>query len=206
MTAKWWAFGLWAAVAASAAAWGLKLFVPTAAVPPHAGVAALAPSPHGDLTRLLGADPVAQAPQAAPESSRFQLLGVVAPRGNFPSREGVALIAVDGKTPKAFRVGAAIEDNLVLKSVAQRGAVLGPRDGDATVTLDIPPPAPAATGVLPPPGAGGAGGAVPNLPRPAGGVAQGFVPPPRAVNLQPPRPTTEPQGEPAERNPGLPTQ
>ncbi|MFY9510635.1 MAG: hypothetical protein WAQ05_06650, partial [Rubrivivax sp.] len=125
MTAKWWAFGLWAAVAASAAAWGLKLFVPGKPVPPHAGVAALSASPRGDLTRLFGADAVAAAPEAPPESSRFQLLGVVAPKGNFPSRDGVALIAIDGKPPKAFRVGAVVEDKLVLKSVAQRAAALG---------------------------------------------------------------------------------
>ena len=149
MTAKWWAFGLWAAVAASALYWGLKLFVPGTPVPPHAMVAAMAASPRGDLTRLLGADPVAQAAAAPLASSRFQLIGVVAPRGEFPSREGVALIAVDGKPAKVYRVGAVVEGDTVLQAVAQRGAKLGPREGEATVSLDIPPPAPAATGALP---------------------------------------------------------
>ncbi len=188
MMAKWWAFGLWAAVTASAVFWGLKLFVPAPPAPPHATVAAMAASPRGDLTRLLGTDPVAAVAEAPPASARFQLVGVVAPRAAFPSREGVALIAVDGKPPKAYRVGAAVENNLVLQSVAQRGASLGPRDGAATVALDIPPPAPAATGSLPsvaavpPP--------MPIAPRPG---APGYPAPPR-VNLAPG--AVQPAGEP----------
>lgn len=198
MTAKWWAFGLWAAVAASAVFWGLKLFVPGAPVPAHAGVAALAASPRGDLTRLLGADPVVLAAALPPASARFQLVGVVAPKGAFPSRDGVALIAVDGKPAKAYRVGAAIEDNLVLQSVAQRGASLGPREGAATVALDIPPPAPAATGALP-----SAGGVAPPAPQRPG--PPGFVAPPR-VNLPPNvrQPPEDPQAN--ERNQQLQTQ
>jgi len=205
MTAKWWAFGLWAAVAASAVFWGLKLFVPGTPVPPHASVAALAASPRGDLTRLLGADPVAPVAALPPASARFQLVGVVAPRSAFPSREGVALIAMDGKPPKAYRVGATLEDNLVLQSVAQRGASLGPRGGAATVALDIPPPAPAATGALPQAGAPPA--ALPSLvpssvPRPG---PPGFTAPPRV--MLPPG-GGRPAGEPApnERNQQLQTE
>jgi len=152
MTARWWAFGLWAAVAASAVYWGLKLFVPGVPAPAHAVVAATAASPRGDLTRLLGADPVAPVAAAPPPSARFQLIGVVAPRSSAANREGLALIAVDGKPPRAYRVGAVIEGDLVLKTVGQRGASLGPRDGAASVALDIPPPMPAATGTLPPAG------------------------------------------------------
>lgn len=183
--------------------WGLKLFVPGTPVPAHASVAALAASPRGDLTRLLGADPVAQVAALPPASARFQLVGVVAPRGAFPSREGVALIAVDGKQPKAYRVGATIEDNLVLQSVAQRGASLGPRNGAATVALDIPPPAPAVTGALPQAGMPSAVPTLPSLtPRPG---PPGFTAPPRV--MLPPgagRPPGEPQ--PNERNQQLQTE
>lgn len=188
MMAKWWAFGLWAAVAASAVFWGLKLFVPGTPVPPHAAVAAMAASPRGDLTRLLGVDPVAAVAEAPPASTRFQLVGVVAPRASFPSREGVALIAVDGKPPRTYRVGAVIENNLVLQSVAQRGASLGPRDGAATVALDIPPPAPAATGSLP------SVGAAP-VPVPPRAGPPGYPAPPR-VNLAPG--VVQPGGEPGQ--------
>lgn len=190
MTAKWWAFGLWAAVAATAVFWGLKLLVPGAPVPPRATVAALAASPHGDLSRLLGADaaPAALAEPAA--SSRFQLVGVVAPRGNFPSREGVALIAVDGKPAKAYHVGAVVEGDTVLQAVAQRGAKLGPREGAATVALDIPPPAPAATGALP-----SAGITMP---------AQVTTPRPPLPGVAPPRPVPPPALQPHEQTNGEP--
>jgi general secretion pathway protein C len=177
MKATWWAFGLWAAVAASAVAWGLKLFVPGTPVPANAGVAALAASPRGDLTRLLGADPVAQVAAAPPASARFQLIGVVAGRGPLSGREGVALIATDGRPAKVYRVGAVVEGATVLQTVSQRGALLGPRDGAATVALDIPPLAAAATGALPQ-----AAGFPAAVAAPQAGV------PPAPQNLAPPQP------------------
>jgi general secretion pathway protein C len=149
MTARWTAFGLWAAVAASVVYWGLKLFVPGTPAPVHAAVASLATPPRGDLSRLLGVDAapdVAPPPQA---SARFHLIGVVAPRAEGAAREGLALIAVDDKPPRAYRVGALIDGDTVLQAVHARGVALGPRGGAANFTLDIPPPAPAATGALP---------------------------------------------------------
>jgi general secretion pathway protein C len=125
-----------------------------------------APAVRGDLTRLLGAaapEPVA-VPEAtvAPEmASRFRLVGVVAPKS--PRRlEGLALIAVDGKPAKAYRVGAAIDGNLVLQSVHARGAALGMRGGPPDLTLELP--------ALPPPATGVPGGVA------AGGVAPGGMP------------------------------
>jgi general secretion pathway protein C len=74
----------------------------------------------------------------------------------------VALIAVDGKPPRAFRIGSVVDGQNVLKTVNARGATLGPRDGAALVALNLPPPPAAATGTLPPlPGA-----APPALPYP----------------------------------------
>lgn len=158
MAARWWAFGVWVAVAAVAVYWGLALFVRTAPVPAHAGVAAVAPPLRGDLSRLLGADPVVPvvvAPQAAPDA-RFQLVGVVAPQSRRADGEGVALIAVDGKPARAYRIGAVVDGEHVLQSVQPRGAALGPRGGAAVVALQIPPPAAANTGTLPPAAAPGA--------------------------------------------------
>jgi general secretion pathway protein C len=185
MSARWWAFGVWALVAASALAWGLRLFAGGRGVPPNAAVATAAGAPRGDIARIFGNDPppVVAEVELAPASSRFQLLGVVAPRASG-TRQGVALIAVDGKPAKAFRVGAAVDGDLVLKAVRARGADLGPRGGDVNMALDIPPPAPAATGTLPP--AGGAAAPTPPPPpvatglpvvRPPAGMQPGVVPP-----------------------------
>ncbi|MDP3083886.1 MAG: type II secretion system protein N, partial [Rubrivivax sp.] len=104
----------------------------------------------GDWTRVLGADPVlAVAAVAAPVAdARFRLLGVVAPRSPRASGEGVALIAVDGKPPRAYRVGAVVDGEHVLQAVQARSASLGPRGGAAVVALQIPPPQAASTGSL----------------------------------------------------------
>jgi general secretion pathway protein C len=174
MVTRAFAFGLWAAVAASAVFWGLKLFVKPLETPAFASVAATAASPRGDLSRLLGADVVPVAAVAAPEApeqDRFELIGVVAPRPGTAPGQGVALIAVDGKAPRAYRVGAVIDGDTVLQRVDPRGASLGPRGGDALVSLDLPPPAPAATGVPQP------GPAATGVPQPAPGALPA---PPRA--------------------------
>ena len=163
-------FLVWAAVAGSALYWGLKLFVTPLRAPAQTTVAQAVPPPAGDLTRLFGAEPVEQAPDTpdAPVApgmeSRFQLLGVVAPRSQRAG--GVALIAVDGRMPKAFRVGAAVDGETVLQGVQQRGATLGVRGGPVQVSLQLPPLPEAATGTLPPPATDG-------NPAPAG-----FPPPP----------------------------
>ncbi len=152
MMARWLAFTVWAAVAASAVFWGLKFFAHAAPVPAHAGVTAPTMALKGDLTRLLGADPPPKPVDAAPvvaESTRFQLVGVVSPRGLASPGQGVALIAVDGKPARAYKVGAVVDGIQVLQSVQARGASIGPRGGTAVISLEIPPMTPAATGSLP---------------------------------------------------------
>jgi general secretion pathway protein C len=68
-------------------------------------------------------------------ASRFQLLGVLAGGPNA----GAALIAVDGKPAKPFRVGAVVSDGLVLQSAQGRRVSLGVAlDGAPTLTLDLP--------------------------------------------------------------------
>lgn len=127
--------GIWALAAASLAYWGLRLsaHAPALAVP-VAAPAVLAPDAQA-LARLLGAVP-AQAPVAAPVSSRFALVGVLAGR---ESGGGAALIAVDGKPARPFRVGATVDAGLVLQALGPRQARLGASvDGPATVTLEMP--------------------------------------------------------------------
>lgn len=70
---------------------------------------------------------------AAPAlASRFQLVGVIA---GGPT-QGAALIAVDGKPAKPFRVGAPVAEGLVLQSVQGRRVTLG-AGGDAAATLTL---------------------------------------------------------------------
>lgn len=153
MSARWVTFFVWAAVAASALFWALKLVVKAPQAPPQVQVAEANVAARGDLTRLLGADAPAAVAAAAPEpaaDARFNLVGVLSPKAtSLASREGVALIAVDGKPARAFRVGTLVDGQNVLRSVHARGAELGPRDGPSLIALRIAPPAPAATGQLP---------------------------------------------------------
>lgn len=182
---------VWAAVAASALFWGLKLLVKAPPAPPQAQVAQTGGAVRGDLSRLLGVDApppaVAAAPEPAPDS-RFNLVGVVSPRPRQAAGEAVALIAVDGKPARAYRVGAVVDGSHVLQSVSARGANLGPRGGASVIALNIAPPAAAATGLLPPalpqPG-------MPHQPQPA--IAPMPAPPPQAL---PPQIMQPEQGQP----------
>jgi general secretion pathway protein C len=214
MSARWWTFLVWALAAASALFWGLRLFVSPRALPERTPVAAEAPVARGDLTRLLGADPppeLAAAENEPPPDNRFQLIGVVAARPQA-AREGVALIAVDGKPARAYRVGATVEGQTVLKSVAARGATLGPRDGAAQVTLSLAALPEAATGSLPA-AEGGEGMVAPQvqpLPamRPPGNINQGVqqlqggLPP---GNILAPQPAPQMGPQPRGMLPGMPS-
>jgi general secretion pathway protein C len=144
----WWprlaAFVLAALATGSAAYWALKWPASQAATSLQS--AALQRASGADpalLARALGASPQGPSPSAfkppaavVAASSRLALVGVVA---NTRSG-GTALISVDGKPARPFRVGAQIEGEWTLRSVAQRRAVLSGRDGgDGEVTLELPP-------------------------------------------------------------------
>lgn len=153
------AFVIWALVAATAVFWGLRLWARPVEAPQYTVPVGDAAVARGDLSRLLGATPLAAAAvEATPEAaSRFRLIGIMAPKAAAASAQpgqGVALIAVDGKPPKAFVVGSALDTNMVLQSVSLRTAAIGPAQGLAAVTLELPPLAAAATGTLPAPGSG----------------------------------------------------
>ena len=91
------------------------------------------------LARALGGGNAVAAPPAAVAASvagRLSLVGVVANR----SRGGAALISIDGKPARPYRVGARVDDALVLQSVGPRRAVLADSlQGPASLTLDLPP-------------------------------------------------------------------
>lgn len=132
-------FVLWALAAASVVYWTLKLGTrspPVAAVP----VAARAPAPIDPMAvaRLLGSSPAAQqaAAPVATLASRFSLLGVAA----RASGVGAALISVDGKPAKPYRVGSQLDEGIVLQAVQGRRAVLAATaGGPPLVTLELPP-------------------------------------------------------------------
>jgi len=148
------AFVIWALIAATAVFWVLRLAVRTPAPPPHSVAIGDVAVSGGDLSRLLGDPPAAEAAPvaAAPEAaSRFRLLGIMAPKQARANAEGagVALIAVDGKPPRAYPVGAHLDGDLVLQSVSLRTVSIASTQGSPPVVLEIPRLPPASTGSLP---------------------------------------------------------
>lgn len=194
MLARLSAFVVWALVAATAVFWGLRLLARPQPAPAYASIVGEATVARGDLSRLFGAAPVANAPDqpSAPElSSRFKLLGLMAPKASAVEpahRAGYALIAVDGKPARPFAVGAALDSGLVLQSVSLRTASIGPVDGAAAVKLEMPALPIAATGTLPPISMDGAvmPGAVPPPVVPAVPGARNLLPTRPQVKVPPP--------------------
>jgi general secretion pathway protein C len=151
--------------------------------PAHAQPAPVATVVRSDLGRLLGPDPASpsaesQAPLAVAQQSRFQLLGVIA--AGSGGSAGWATLAVDGKPPRTFRVGSAVDGSSVLQKVRARGVEIGPRGGAPVVTLQLSPLAPAATGrpggAGPAPAALSTGAAIGAVPGAVPGAAPGAVP------------------------------
>jgi general secretion pathway protein C len=212
MVARLSALVIWALVAASAVFWGLRLTARPPQAPPNVGPVADA-ALRGDLTRLFGAPAVAQQEEAiAPDAAaRYQLLGVIAPKGPRAARQdpyGVALIAVDGQPPKAYKVGAVLEDDLVLQSVGLRTAAIGPAQGKTALTLELPVLPPPTTGTLPAAGMGANGVPANGMPAAGARATPGMrnVPPglrhPNGMPFQPggqqqmPQPNQQPEVEP----------
>ncbi len=129
-------FALAALAALSGTYWVLKSTdsdsVSTAA-PASASFSALDPLA---VARALGGGNVLAAPAPASAHTALVLVGVLADS----QHGGAALIAIDGKAAKPYRVGATVDANLVLQSVVGRRAVLGTSlDGPAQMTLELPP-------------------------------------------------------------------
>lgn len=195
MASRIFALLIWAAVAASLAFWGLRWLAQPTAVPANAMPVSLDNAARGDMRRLLSGP--AKAASAAPIMSaaaelagRIKLIGLVAPQAG--QHNGVALLSIDGKPARAVRMGGTVEGDLVLQNLTQRGAEIGPADGPAAVTLDLP--------LLPPPAMGALPAVVglvrnnPNLPRvPIEGQAPLA---PNAVQGLPTMPDPAPQGAP----------
>jgi general secretion pathway protein C len=154
MLSRFFALLIWGAVALSAAFWGLRWFGQSMSVPPGTASATMDNSLKGDMSKLLAGpakpvDSVAVPTQQAALAGRLQLLGVVAPRQEG-GQAGVALLVLDGKPARAYRLGQAVDGELVVQTITQRQVQIGTQGGPAAVSLDLPLMAAAATGSLPP--------------------------------------------------------
>jgi general secretion pathway protein C len=127
---------VWAAVAYSSVGWFLR-DNPTSSGASSSVASAQPMSETLDtqaVERALGAQ--AQVAQAAPTlASRLQLVGVL----NGEANTGVALISVDGKPAKPFRVGKTVAEGLLVQSTQAKRVQLGATlDGPSTLSLDLP--------------------------------------------------------------------
>ena len=85
------------------------------------------------VSKALGAAPVQSASGSL--ASRFVLVGVM---DGGPS-QGVALISVDGKPAKPYRLGQAVSEGFVVVGTGPKKAELGPQLGaPATLQLELP--------------------------------------------------------------------
>ena len=135
---------VWALAAASVIFWGLRLAAPPETVVPPALAAPPVAADPAEVAKAFGAT-TAPAQLAPDAGNRFVLLGVIADE----DQRGAALIAVDGKPPRPFRVGQQLGDGYVLQSVDLRAAKLGAGpDTPTLLTLQMPKPATASGGVM----------------------------------------------------------
>jgi general secretion pathway protein C len=144
-TVKITTFLLWALAAASAAFWILqstnassantdpsitKLNLPATVRANDTEAQSLT----SQVAAALGAkNIVTPAGAMAAMQSRLQLQGVLA----VGTKRGAALISVDGKPAKPYRVGSAIEEGLEVTAVTARSASIG-ANGAVAFTLELP--------------------------------------------------------------------
>ena len=85
------------------------------------------------VSKALGAAPVQSA--SASMASRFVLVGVM----DGGPTQGVALISVDGKPAKPYRLGQTVTDGFVVLATGPKKAELGPQLGAASsLVLELP--------------------------------------------------------------------
>lgn len=178
LAARLGAFLVWAAVAASAVAWGLRIAQPGGGASPAQAVSAAA-GLAGDPLRLLGRGPGPAAEvEAVVETDAdrgLRLIGVVA---GLRPEAGVALFEQADRPLRPLRVGQVVDGDWVLLAVERRAVQLGPRGGPAARRLSLPDPA----------GAGAAG--------PADAPAPGFPPRPNPAPTLPQTPDPSPEADP----------
>lgn len=131
-------FLLAAFVAASVGYWALKWPAPARTSVVDMPTPETPPIDSAKVAQLLGADTGLANGQTAAvnEASRFKLVGVIA----LGSRNGSALITVDGQPAKPFRVGEHLTDELILQAVDSRSVTLAAdRNSKEGMALELPP-------------------------------------------------------------------
>lgn len=149
MSARWSAWIVWAALAASAVFWVLRLGTQPAPLSAHVQTVGSDQSARGDILRLFANPEVASATPVmqASAASRMRLLGVVA--GFQDDGRGWVLLSVDGKPARTVRVGSLVDGDWIVQTVTNQRVEIGPAGAPAVAVLDLPLPAAAATGQLP---------------------------------------------------------
>ena len=164
---------IWALAAWSAAFWALRFAGTVPAVPVPAAVSN--PVPTGEpvnVARVFGpaidkpGEPASAAAVIDPRT-RFALVGVVASR----AANGVALLSVEGKPARPYRVGSTIDNGYTLKSVSVRSATLAALQTGATFTVDLSTSATGAATLGAPVSSGTPGRAAMVFPSPPTGAA-----------------------------------
>ena len=140
---------VWAALAASLVFWVLRLGARPEPLPARVQTVASDQSTRGEILRLF-ANPVAAGATPAMQataSSRMRLLGVVA--GADDDARGWVVLSIDGQPARTIQVGAQVDGDWVVQTVTNRRVEIGPSGAPAVAVLELPLPAPAATGQLP---------------------------------------------------------
>lgn len=134
---------MWVLASASIVFWGLRIAAPPESAAPPALVSGPIAVDTAEVAKAFGAT-TTRASLTPDAGNRFVLLGVVSDE----EQRGAALIAVDGKAPRPFRIGQQVGDGYILQAVDVRAAKLGAgADTPTLLTLQMPKPE-AAAGVM----------------------------------------------------------
>lgn len=201
-------FLVWLLAAGCIVYWALK-FVKGPAAPSSIAVAApasgagavdalaLAKGLGGGAAALqVSASDTSTPPPSALQAARFALTGVAVQKAGV----GVALIAVDGKPARPYRVGSQIADGVVLHSVsAGKAALATSKEAAVALTLELPQLTTALAGTAVPsrPNLPAAASAAP-APNPMAAVANAAanaMAAPGVLGQRPPRPSANRQRE-----------
>ena len=152
----WVTLALWAALAYSVVAWGLVWFTPhSPALEVHTLVTnepgPMPLDPQALSVALAGPGAIVQAVATQDlsvlSSARMHLSGLIYAKPSSTrsptsaaNTQALALLSVDDRAPKAYRLGQAIEPGLYVVAIEPRAVKLGPTpSGEATLTLTLPP-------------------------------------------------------------------
>lgn len=139
---------IWAAVgtAAGVSAWALHGFLAEHGDPSHMRAASVPQVGRADAPSSVAVGAAPSAPVAVSVAAdRFKLIGMM-----LSGKVRVVLITVDGRPAQMFRVGEAVDGDIVVRDVSERGATLGPREGGVAIALELSQaPQPADSAPLP---------------------------------------------------------